>query len=75
MVELTEAEQRAIAQLQRACAKAKRCGLKLFSASGTLCVLKVKDGKDYDVGRLNICNDGGDPDWREDEDGCYIDSI
>lgn len=70
-IELTKKEESAIASLKRA-AKKWPDTLWLFSASGTLCVMrKDKDGNyargqdggvdpDYVVATINIENDGGD---------------
>lgn len=75
MIELTQEEKRAIASLKKV-AKQWPGTLWLFSASGTLCVMKkTADGKhgygganpsrtgvdpDFTVDTINIENDGGD---------------
>ncbi len=69
-IELTEKEQKIIKRLKNI-AKIWPDTLWLFSASGSLCVMKKKDGKviinrfggvDYDfiVDQIDIENDGGD---------------
>ena len=72
----TYAERRAIASLERL-ARHWPKSLYLFSASGSLVVLKTEDVRQGDFiedrahSIFGIPNDGGDPDWqqsREDED-------
>jgi len=69
-MDLTKEEEKAIKSLQRVAAKWPN-SLWLFSASGSLMVMKNKDGgaaktnsggvdPDYIVGTIDIDNDGGD---------------
>jgi hypothetical protein len=69
-IDLTEDEKKAVTSLKRLANRWPK-NLWLFSASGTLCVMrtdsngeKVLDGEgfdqDYIVGTINISNDGGD---------------
>jgi len=71
MLELTDTEEKELRALRKALKRASK-HFTLFSASGTLHILKGKNGKKYSIGTAHIDNDGGDPDWNEDEDGYYI---
>lgn len=64
---LTEEERRAIATLKRLAEHWPKT-LRLFSWSGTLCVLKGGEGRTYadaDVEHIAISNGGGDPPYDE----------
>lgn len=60
-IEVTPEEQKAINALKRVAAKWPE-SLWLFSASGSLCVMKKRDGK-----RVFLSHSGVDPDYQIDD--------